>query len=81
MYPMLLLAESKGPDQTAWMHMLILGFAVRTCSKVYLRMTRPNNVANNTRKKKKTNTGLYLIFYWTSVSVPVDNKNFRRLYV
>ena len=32
-YPMILLADSDGPDQTAWMRRLIWAFAVRMCPK------------------------------------------------
>ena len=34
-YPVLLLADSEGPDHTDWMCMLIWAFAVRICSKAF----------------------------------------------
>ena len=39
--PMILLADSGGPDQTARMRRLIWAFAVRICTKARFRMARP----------------------------------------
>ena len=39
-YPMILLAHSEGPDQTAGMRRLILGFAVRIILKTRFHLTR-----------------------------------------
>ena len=36
MYPMIMLADNEGPDQTARMRRLILAFAVRICPKKYV---------------------------------------------
>ena len=41
LYPMILLADSEGPDQTALMRSLILVFAARVCPKRRFRMARP----------------------------------------
>ena len=40
--PVILLADSEGPDQTARKHMLIQAFAARICSKTSFCMVRPN---------------------------------------
>ena len=37
---MILLADSEGPDQTAWMRRLIWAFTVRICSKTRFRLMR-----------------------------------------
>ena len=41
-YPMILYADSKGPDQAVRMRRLIWVFAVGICPKTRLYMTRPN---------------------------------------
>ena len=40
-YPMILFADSEGPDQTAWMHRLIWVFAICICQKTCFRMALP----------------------------------------
>ena len=45
--PLILLADSKDPDQTARMRRLILAFAVRMCPKKHFRMAKKKS------KKKK----------------------------
>ena len=40
-YPIILLADSEGPDQTAHPRSLIWAFAVRICLKTHFRMARP----------------------------------------
>ena len=40
-YPMILLVDKGGPDQTAWMRRLIWAFAVPICLKTHFRMGRP----------------------------------------
>ena len=40
-YPMILLADSVDPDQTARMRRLIWAFAVRICQKMRFRVARP----------------------------------------
>ena len=42
-YPMKLLADREGPDQTARMRRLILTFAVRICPKTRFHFARPSN--------------------------------------
>ena len=39
-YPVILFAESEGPDQTARMRRLILAFAVRLCPEIHFRFRR-----------------------------------------
>ena len=43
---MVLLADSEGPDQIAWMRRLIWAFAIRICSKTRFRMVRPIFIAS-----------------------------------
>ena len=38
---MILLADSEGPDWTAWIRRLIWAFAIRICPKTRFRMARP----------------------------------------
>ena len=40
-YPMILLADSEGPNHTVRMHRLIWDFAVRICQNTRFRMARP----------------------------------------
>ena len=40
-YLMILLADSKDPDQTAWIHRLICTFTVRICKKTRFHMVWP----------------------------------------
>ena len=40
LYPMIILTDSKGPDQTARMRRLIWAFTVRICPKTRFRMAR-----------------------------------------
>ena len=43
-YPVILLADREGPDQTARMRRLIWAFLVRICRKTRFRMARPYKV-------------------------------------